>query len=912
MNARSFLFILYIQISLIASGQDKYVITWDYTNQSFTDFAATAEKNLDVKFFFREDWVNDLRLGNYAGETTLQTVLDNLFREKQLYYYIDNSGYVVITKNFRVKSETAQKAVEEGGNYIPPTEYSDIKESEGKSESTLVELGNPADRNKPGEVVVSGYITNKDTKEPIAGVTVFVQELTAGTVSNAYGFYSIGLPRGFHQLQFSFIGLRPRRVSLNLNGPGEMNVDMTSVMIPLKETVVSAQKSVTLQRFEVGAEKVNITTFRLLPTSLGESDIIKSMLLIPGVQSVGEGSAGFNVRGGSADQNLILLYGAPVYNSSHFFGFFSAVNSDIIKDVTLYKGGIPSRYGGRLASVLDIGARDGNRSSFDGNAGISPVTTHLMIEGPIKKDTLYYILSGRTTYSNWLFNLFSNPSLKNSRASFYDLNGRVTWEIDKNNRVDLSGYYSNDAFRFNSDTTYSYENSIASIRWRHFFHSRFFSTITANNSSYRYDISSMSPATEAFNLSHVLNSTGLRADFNLFEGRHEINFGADMTGYIVHPGSHLPAGDSSLIIPEVIRRERSLEAAIYIDDKFSLSQNISLNAGLRLSSYFAFGPKSVLVYNPEFPKTGSTVTDTLLYNSHYPYKAYAGPEFRMSVNFRIDDKSSVKVNYNRTMQYLHLLSNTTSISPTDTWKLSDYHLKPQNGDQFAVGYYRMLLGTSIEASAEVYYKTIRNMADFKGGSQLTMNSHIEEDLVNVNGKSYGAELMLKRTEGKVRGSISYTYARTFLRSTGKFSDEIINNSNWFPANFDKPNDLITTVNYLISRRFSISGNYTWSTGRPITYPVAAYYFDNMLLIHYSDRNKYRLPDYSRLDFSFKVSGNLRARKIANPYWTFSVYNLLGRKNVYSVYFTNENDQIKGYKLSVFGQAIPSVTFSFDF
>lgn len=899
-----------VHFSLLVAGQEKYAVKWDYSSQNFREFVDTAEKKLNIRFFFRDEWVESLRPGTFPGMTTLQAILDNLFREKQLYYYIDN-GNVVITKNFRVKAESFQSA-EPGDNFIPPTEYSDIRQNEGKQESTSVEIGNPADRNKPGNVAVSGYIRNKDTREPIAGVTVYVQELAAGTVSNAYGFYTIDLPRGFHQLQFSFIGLRPHRISLRLNGEGELNVDMTSVMIPLKETVVSAQKSITLQRFEVGAEKVNITTFRLLPTSLGESDIIKSMLLIPGVQSMGEGSAGFNVRGGSADQNLILLYGAPVYNSSHFFGFFSAVNSDIIKDVTLFKGGIPSRYGGRLSSVLDIGAKDGSRSSFSGNAGISPVTTHVMIEGPVKKDTLYYILAGRTTYSNWLFSLFNNPSLRNSRASFYDINGRLTWEADKNNRFDLSGYFSNDAFRFNSDTTYGYQNSIVSFRWRHFFTSRFFSTISANNSGYKYDISSLNPATEGFNLAHKLNSTGLRADLNLFQGRHELNFGLDMTGYIVHPGSHLPAGDSSLIIPEVIRRERALEAALYIDDKFTLTENISVNAGLRLSSFYAFGPKTVLVYHPEFPKNRQTVIDTIFHRSHSPYKVYAGPEFRMSVNFRVDDKSSVKLNYNRTMQYLHLLSNTTSISPTDTWKLSDTYLKPQSGDQLAVGYYRMFLGTSIEASAEIYYKSIRNMADFKGGSQLIMNRNIEEDIVNVKGKSYGAELMIKRTEGKVRGSVSYTYARTFLRSTGKFSDEIINEGAWFPANFDKPHDLILTLNYLVSRRFSLSGNYTWSTGRPITYPVSAYYFDDMMLIHYSDRNKYRLPDYSRLDFSFRVSGNLRARKIANPYWTFSVYNLLGRNNVYSVYFRNENDQIRGYQLSVFGQAVPSVTFSFDF
>ena len=381
-------------------------------------------------------------------------------------------------------------------------------------------------------------------------MTVFIQKLSAGAISNEYGFYSMTVRRGIHVLQFTFIGMKEKTINLNLYGTGELNVDMNSVLIPLKETVISAQKSVTLQRFEVGAEKINITTFKLLPTSLGESDIIKSVLLIPGVQSVGEGSAGFNVRGGSADQNLILLYGAPIYNSSHFFGFFSAVNSDIIKDVTLYKGGIPARYGGRISSVLDIGTKEGNRKEFAGSAGISPITTHVSVEGPIIKDTLTYLLTARTTYSNWIFSLIKDPALHNSEASFYDLNGKLTYDFNKNNKIDFSAYTSHDDFRFNSDTLYSYNNNIFALKWRHFFNSRFFSSVSVNNSSYNYDISSQYLVTEAFALSHKINSTGFKADFNWFLGRNEINFGVDLNRYSISPGSYLPDSDSSLVIPQ--------------------------------------------------------------------------------------------------------------------------------------------------------------------------------------------------------------------------------------------------------------------------------------------------------------------------------------------------------------------------
>lgn len=910
MKLRILQVIMILLLSRPLWAQEEIKITWDYNKLSFDQFVLETERHYKVKFFYKEEWVRDLKPGDFPGVSSLSGLLDKLFRNKSLFYFIDDSGNIVITRNFAVKVSEAVPSSEK--NYLAPTEYYNAEDKQKLAGNVFIDIGNPADKNKPGNVAISGYITNRDSKEPVAGVAVQVQKLSTGALSNEYGFYSLNLPRGVHLLQFSFMGMKEKQVNVNLYGSGEMNVEMNSMLIPLKETVISAQKNVIFQRYEVGVEKVNITSFRLMPTSMGESDIIKSVLLIPGVQSVGEGSAGFNVRGGSSDQNLILMYGAPVYNSSHFFGFFSAVNSDIIKDVTLYKGGIPSRFGGRISSVLDITAKEGNRKEFAGNAGISPITTHLMIEGPLKKDTLTYILAGRTTYSNWVFKLINNASLKKSRASFYDANGRITWDVNKNNKIDLSAYISHDAFKFNSDTVYSYDNNILAMRWRHFFNSRFFALLSLNNSFYKYDISSERTASEGFVLSHSINSTGLKVDFNQYQGRNELNYGIDLTRYAVEPGSYLPASDSSLVVPKSIQKDKAFEAAAYFEDKFILNDFLSINGGLRFSSFIGVGPASFMIYDPRYSMTRATITDTLHFRSNQIYRTYGGPEFRVSLNFRTSQKSSLKINYNRTRQYLHLLSNTTSISPTDTWKLSDYHLKPQIGDQLALGFYQMMARNSIQTSAEIYYKEIRNMVDFKGGTNIIMNENIEKDLVIVKGRAYGLELMIRKDEGRVRWSVGYTYARTLLKSTGKFSDEIINNGNWFPANFDRPHDLITTFNFLFSRRFSFSANYTWSTGRPITYPVSTYNMDDIIVVYYSDRNKYRIPDYIRLDLSLKLSGSLKSHKIANPNWVFSLYNVLGRQNVYSVYFKNENHVINGYKLSVFGRAIPSLSFNFDF
>jgi hypothetical protein len=910
MSIRAIITAVIFLLSLVVNSQEKFVIDWDYTGQSFEAFVLKAESRYPVRFFYNEEWIRDLTLGSYGDKRMLNEILDTLFEGKAFYYYSVETGNIILTKNFAIK--TAKEKPVEDQSYFPGIDYSEDTGAKITGGNLVVDIGNPADRNTPGNVTISGYITNQDTKEPVAGVTVYIPKLSAGTISNAYGYYKLSIPRGTCSARFTFIGMKEKTIDLNLFSPGELNVEMKTVLVPLKEAVITAEKDISLQRLEVGVEKINITSFRMMPTSMGESDIIKSVLLVPGVNSVGEGSAGFNVRGGSADQNLILLYGAPVYNSSHFFGFFSAVNPDIIKDVTLYKGGIPGKYGGRLSSVLEIVPRDGNRREFAGNAGISPVTTHFLCEGPIIPDTIFYLVAGRTTYSNWILRFIENPELRNSRALFNDLNVRIAYDINKNNKVDFSAYYSYDSFRLNSDTTYRYQNNIASLRWRHYFSSRFFSAFSVNNSFYKYDISSLRVPQEAFVLTHRINSTGFKADFNWFPGRNELNFGADLNRYDVMPGNYTPADDSSIVIPNSIEKQRAIEASVYFEDKYIVTDYLSINAGLRFSSFFALGPQTVFIYNPSSPRSVSSIMDTINFNRLDNYKTYAGPELRLSANFRLNDYSSFKLNYSHTNQYLHLLSNTTSISPSDTWKLSDYHLKPQSGDQVAAGYYRVLNKNKIEVSAEIYYKKMDNMVDFKGGTDLIMNEFIERDLINVYGKAYGFELLVKKPEGRIRWNIGYTYSRVLIRSKGSFNEELINSGNWFPANYDKPHDLVFSINYLYSRRVSLSANYNFSSGRPVTYPVSSYSIGDIVLTHYSERNKYRIPYYSRLDLSVKVSGTLRSKKIAHPHWIFSIYNVLGRTNVYSVFFRNVNNTVRGYYLSVFARPIPSLSFNFDF
>lgn len=906
------IFILYFFLTftltstLPLSAQENYTITWDYKDLSFTEFVTRTENQFNIRFLYKEEWVKELRLGNYNDCKDLECILKNLFKDNSLYFLIDDSENVIITKGF--SAIVSDEPEQTGNSLISFSENVVYIGDQQIKTNEVAEVGNRSERNRQGNVTISGYVTSTETGSPLAGVTIYIKNLGIGTNSNKNGFYSLTLPRGFYEIQFSFIGLTEKKISTNLYGSGELNVELNNSVVSLKEIIVSANKNMTLERSEAGVEKIN----KLLPSALGEADVMKSIQMLPGVQSVGEGSAGFNVRGGSAAQNLILLYGSPIYNSSHFFGFFSSVNSDIIKDVTLYKGGIPGRYGGRISSVLDIESKDGNYKEFAGSVGISPITTRLMVEGPIIKDTLSYILTARSTYSNWIFDLIKNPLIHDKRGSFYDMDGKITYKLNKNNKLDLASYFSHDYFRFNMNTVYKYDNNILALTWLHFYNSSLSSSVSLSNSAYKYYILNQDITTEAYSLSHKINSTHLKADFNLLLGSHKFNSGVDLTKYAVLPGKYYPAGDSSLIIPNTIEREGAYETALYIDDKFSITDFLSLNMGIRISSFFSFGPQTVLSYNPGLSKNRSNISDTISFMTGEITSKYAGPELRASLNYRISDRNSLKINYNRTRQYIYLLSNSISISPTDTWKLSDYYFKPEVGDQYAIGFYQMLLNKSIETSAEVYYKEIENMVDFKGGSTLAMAEDIEQFMINVKGKAYGLELAVKKTEGKTRFSISYAYARTFIRSTSEFREEKINSGNWYPANYDKPNNLIVTYQYLYSRRLSFSADYTYSTGRPLTLPIATYHVNDVLMVQYSDRNKYRIPDYSRFDISLKVSGNLRSDKIAHPSLTFSIYNLLGKENAYSVYFQKDNETIRGYKLSIFGRPIPSVTFSFDF
>lgn len=911
MIKRTIIFLVCLTLTYSAVGQAREVrIDWDYAGTAFPEFVVQTEARNPVRFYFKEEWIKDLAMPDMGKEPLLSELLGRLFSGRGLWYMFDNSN-IIITKDYRVKTFASEIITSD--SWLTPREDHDEDERPVASEYVIYEIGNPSEKGRTGSTSITGYVRDRSTGEALNGVTVFIAELAQGTATDANGFYVVNLPRGSYNIRFSFLGMKEANITARVYGGGRLDIDMAEDYIPIEGAVITARKNDALRRLETGVEMVNMATFRLMPSSLGETDIFKNILILPGIKTVGEASQGFNVRGGASDQNLILLYGVPLFNPSHFFGFFTSVNSDVIRDLQLYKGGMPARYGGRLSSVMDIIPRDAGNREFTGKAGISPIAAHITLDIPLIKEKMSALVAARSTYSNWVMNIVDYPLLNRSRASFQDLNARIVWKPDGKNSLELSGYQSLDAFRLNSDTTYSYSNTIASLRWNRSLDGSKKLSVTAATSNYRYNVSSISVMEKAFDLNYNISFTNLKADLNWAAGSiHELNAGAEMGFYSVLPGNFQPADRQSLVRPETIGQEMALENALWIEDRMNLSERFSLSLGLRYSLFLALGPGSVRLYEPGLPRSGATINDTLTFGPGTVLKTWSGPEPRVSFNYMISDASSLKLNYTRTRQYLHLLTNSVSIAPTDTWKMSDYYLSPQVANQYSAGFYRTIPWNNLELSAEIYFKPIRNMIDFKAGTVLTMNESIEKDIVNVEGRAYGIELMFRKSYGKITWHCSYTYSRIMLRTLSEFESESVNSGKWFPASYDKPHDLSASLNYTISRRLNFALSYVYNTGRPITYPTGYYESGGLPVIHYSDRNKYRIPDYSRMDGSLRLKGNLKSKKLMNPSWTFSCYNLLSRPNVYSEYFIINGKTVNAYRLSVFARAIPTVTYSFDF
>jgi hypothetical protein len=591
---------------------------------------------------------------------------------------------------------------------------------------------------------------------------------------------------------------------------------------------------------------------------------------------------------------------------------FSAFNPDVVKDIELYKSSIPAKYGGRLSSVLDISSREGNKKNFSGTAGVGLLTSRIMLEGPIIKDKTSFILGGRTTYANWLLGALPSQ-YSNSRGSFNDLDLTVSHQMNTKNSFYVTGYLSNDKFNLNNDTTYGYGNRNLSLKWKHTFSNKLNMAISGGYDHYLYHVTSSANAVDAFKLAFDIRQLNAKSDFTWFlNSKHSIDFGTSTIRYSLRPGSYTPYGKQSLVVGDTIATEQALENAVYLADRYTITPRFSINAGIRYSFYSYLGPHAENIYAPGLPVQEVNQTGTKEYGKGANIRNYQGPDYRLSARYAFTNSFSVKAGYNSQRQYIHMLSNTTSMAPTDIWKLSDPNIKPELGDQVSLGLYKNLHSNTIETSLEVYYKRLKDYLDYRSGATLIMNHHIETDVLNSKGKAYGVELMIKKLTGKLNGWVSYTWSRTLLKTDDPTAGELVNKGQYYPADFDIPQNITIVGNFRVNHRFSLSMNTVYSTGRPITLPIGRYYYGNAQRVLYSDRNAYRVPNYFRTDFSMNIDGNHKVHQLTHNSWTIGVYNLTGRHNPYSVYFITENGYINGYKLSIFGSAIPFVNYNIRF
>jgi hypothetical protein len=912
--------LLIISLAILTShlhAQDKN-LSFRFSDILFRDLVDTIEKKIEVKIYYSNKWVDSLYLNVDARNDSIESLLSRSLKKEGFSFIIAENNKIILTKGYTIKTNFKDQynaylkksmVKPDSSYYIRPVQ---LQESTSiNDEYKVFKIGKPSESSKSDKATLSGVVADPVSGNPVAGAIIYVAKIKAGAVTNNVGFYSISLPKGQYQLECRMVGMRSSVRNIIIYSDGVLDIEMTENTNQLNEVVISANKENLVKNVRLGVEKINVKLLRQIPMGLGESDIVRTSLLLPGVQTVGEGSGGFNVRGGSADQNLILLNNAPILNSSHFFGFFSTFNSDLIADATLYKSGIPAKFGGRISSVMDILPYEGNNDRIKVSGGINPMTGRLLVDGPVKKGKSTFAIGSRATYSDWILGLLPDQQLQNSTASFYDIQGIFSTIINEKNSLSISGYFSNDKFDYYRESAFNYGNLAATLKWKQTFSSKLSAQFSAIVSNYNYTLDSKQDSADFNSMYYELNQRILRADFLYFAGdKHKVEFGLDGTYYSLLPGVQKPLGDFSLVAPKELERETAIAPALYLSDEFEITPGISVSGGVRTTFFASLGPGTEYVYADNSSRTVESIIDTISYGKGEVMKSYPGFEFRLSSRFILSPQVSLKFGIQRVYQYLHMISNTTSISPTDVWKLSDRYIKPAMGDQVSIGLFSNFGRRAIETSVEAYYKNMENILDYKGGAVLLMNEHLETDVINGKGKAYGIELMAKRQAGTLTGWISYTYSRALLKVDSPFESEKVNGGKYFPANYDKPHDLKVVTNVKLSRRFNVSSIFVYNTGRPITYPVAFFNFYNANRLYYSNRNEYRIPDYVRLDLSATLNGNLKAKKFNHSSLTFTVYNVLGRRNPYSVFFQNEGGVIKGYQMSIFGQPIFMVTYNF--
>jgi hypothetical protein len=764
---------------------------------------------------------------------------------------------------------------------------------------------------KKGDNAVKIQIISSKNEEAIPGATIRINPGNYGLVTGKNGSAMVELPNGIFEITVTFTGYETRTIKKPIFSNTELLIELFDSSILMKEILVR-HKSDLGDNSKLDAISLKGESLKKIPSFLGEVDIIQNITTHPGVTTTGEGTTGFHVRGGDADQNILLLDGVPIFNPTHLFGFVATLNPDFIDEFSLLKGGIPARYGGRISSYLDVRSKTGNYNQLSASGSAGMISSKLQLDGPILKDKISFNLSSRYAYPNYLLALVDNPRIKNSEAGFYDFNSKVTVKLSNKTLLSTGFYKSTNTLKIQKDTSYSWSNLAYFAELSHFWKQRTL-TLHLSSSNYNNNIEShYSPLLSKYESS--IRYYGLKATYTQQHANGSITeFGQNSSIYQIEPGSLKPTNGNSIIQSRSIPREKSIETSLFVSHERKITDKLNLTLGIRYSIFNTLGESTEYKFDPNQPKEISSITDTVIVKPNFSNRL-GGMEPRINLTYNISPNSSIKIGYNLIRQYIHLISNSTSISPLDLWKSSDHSTAPQIGWQLSSGFQVSSSNKSYEFSFEPYYKKIKNIIDYKDGATLYLNPVIETQLIPGVSEAYGAEFMIKKNSPKFSGWLSYTYSRSFRMVQGKFREETINQGMKYPSNFDKPNNLSIVSTYSFTQKVILSANFSYSTGRPITLPAATYYYNNNLIADFSDRNQGRVPDYHRLDLSLKFSNPLRKNPKYRSEWTFSVYNLYARKNPFSVYFNsiNRNRLPQTFQLSIIGVMVPSITYSFKF
>jgi outer membrane receptor protein involved in Fe transport len=855
-----------------------------------------------------------LAIPELAG--SLDDILKNTLEGTGLSFVRDRSGRIFIFRGAPIDPRLPKDFFADTSKSRPPTQaISERQENEAFIAAHANRIQTIGNRGGQGpNATITGYVRDAGSGEPLASASITLEGSNGGVSTDAFGFFTMTVPKGRHALKVSSVGMKEADIQVNILGNGRIDIGMQEEVRSLKAAVVVARKGSNVRGMQMGVEKLSIRAIRQIPAVMGETDILRSLLTLPGVTSVGEGTVGYNVRGGAADQNLLLLNDMTVFNPTHLFGFFSAVDPEVVRGLELYKSAIPEKFGGRLSSIMDVTTRDGNNKKITGTAGIGPLTGKFTAEGPLGKNKkTTFITGGRTTYSNWFLKYLSDASLRKSRVNFGDIILHLGHEISPRDRLYASAYLSHDDFRLNADSTYTYQNLNTRLKWRHDFTDKLYLVLSSGIDQYHYSVKGRNNPKDAFDLRFGIRQFNSKADFRYApDNRHDLSFGLQHIAYQIQPGRRLPGNPQSLVTPKTVETEQAGESSAYIGDQYRASNKLSLQAGFRYTHYRLNGPGKYYQYAPNQPRSDRSVVDSVTYPANQRIQTYQGPEIRISSRYLIDSRTSLKLSFNTLRQYIHMVTNTTAISPTDIWKLSDPYIKPQQGQQISLGIYTQPGDKGTELSLEAYYKTTRNYLDYKSGAILILNETLERDVLNTKGKAYGIEALIRKPQGKLNGWLSYTWLRTFLKVDDPIAGEVINGGNHYPANFDKPHIASLVANYRFNQRVSLSLTSTYSTGRPVTYPLGVFTMGGSSRVLYSERNAFRIPDFFRTDASLLIENSHNLRKKVHTSWTLGIYNITGRNNPYSVYFVVNDRQIRGYQLSVFASSIPFATLNLKF